>query len=245
MNVIKEEYHKYYSQYLNREMEMLVFGDGGYPVIFFPEAKGRYFSVKDNGFMEAAEHHLNEGKIKIYCPDSIDGESWYNYNIHPGERVKYHINYENMILNDVIGFAKYETGFVKVGVAGCNLGGYHALNLAFKHPDNIDSLITMGGTFNIKQFIMGFYDDNCYFNNPPDYLPGLSDPWYVDKFREMKIIMGIGEMDSSLNENKYISHLLNQKSVNHWFDMHQNAGHELLFWKEKFPQYLDALIKES
>jgi esterase/lipase superfamily enzyme len=36
----------------------------------------------------------------------------------------------------------------------------------------------MGGASNIKRFLDGYYDDNCYFNNPPDYLANLSDKKY-------------------------------------------------------------------
>ncbi len=240
---MQEKYHKFFSQYLNREFELLVFGESGYPVIFFPESKGRYYNAKDKGFIGAAHQLLNERKIKIYCPDSIDGESWYNYSIHPSERVLNHINYENMILHDVIDFARFETDADKVGVTGYNLGGYHALNLAFKHPDVIDAIITMGATFNIKPFIMDYYDDNCYFNNPPDYLPGLTDPWYLDKFREMQIILSVGEYDNYLDENKYISSLLNQKNVFHKFDIYPDTGHEINDWLRIFPNYLEAIKK--
>jgi len=223
-------------------MEMLVFGHSGYPLILFSTAKGRYYETKDFGLVGSAEHLLDSGKIKIYCPDTIDGESWYNYSITPADRVKTYIAYEQMIIYDVIEFAKFETESKKVGVAGCSFGGYHALNIAFKHPNLIDTLISMSGTFDIKQFINGYYDDSCYFNNPPDYLPNLTDPWYVDKIKQMKIILGTGEWDNTLNENKQMSNILNAKGIIHHLNILQGAGHDWKWWCEMFPHYLSKIV---
>ena len=221
---------------------MLVFGHWGYPVVAFPTSKARYYELKDFGLIYSAQHLIDSGKIKIYCPDSIDPESWYNYSIHPADRVKTHIGYENLILNDVIEFAKHETGEKRVAVAGCSFGAYHAANLAFRHPDKVSYVISMGGAFDIKQFIMGYYDDDCYFNNPPDYLPNLNDEWYLSRIKKMGIVLGTGEWDICLDENKNLSNILNAKGIQHWFDVRNGVGHDWHWWREMFPHYL-AQIK--
>ncbi len=239
---MKEEYHKWYTQYLSREFEMLVFGHSGYPIILFPTSKGKYYEGKDFKLIEACSWFIEQGKIKIYCPDSIDADSWYNYSISPADRVKTHNGYENTILNDVIEFAKYETGWNKVGVAGCSFGGYHAANLAFRHPDKVEYLLSLGGSFDIKQFIMGYYDNNCYFNNPPDYLANLKDMWYIKRFKEMGIVLGTGEWDICLQENIRLSNLLNNLGVDHWLDIRKGTGHDWPWWREMMPFYLSQLF---
>jgi esterase/lipase superfamily enzyme len=238
---MQEFYHKWYTQYLSRDFEMLVFGHSGFPVILLPTSKGRYFENKDFGLVGSARQLIESGKIKIYCPDGIDGESWYNYGIHPADRVKTHMAYERVILNDVIEFAKYETGSKTVGVAGCSFGGYHALNIAFRNPDKVSYLFTMGGAYDIKQFIMGWYDDNCYFNNPPDYMSNLNDEWYLTRIRKMGIVLGTGEWDICLEENKRMSGILGAKGISHWLDIRQGTGHDWPWWKEMFPHYLSQI----
>ncbi|MEG8988233.1 alpha/beta hydrolase-fold protein [Ignavibacteria bacterium 4148-Me] len=240
---MKESYHKWHSQYLNRDLEMLVFGSSGYPIILFPPEKGKYFDCKDAGLISSVENFLDNDKIKIYCPDTIDLESWYNFNVNPSERVKKHIIYEKIILNEVIEFAKYETERKVVGVAGCSFGGYHALNLAFRHPDVINSVISMGGFYDIKQFIFGHYDDNCYFNNPFDYMPNLEDNWYLDKIKSMKIFLGVGEWDLAIHENKRMSEILSLKNINHQFDVYSASGHDWQVWKNMFPIYISKIIE--
>lgn len=238
---MQENYHKWYTQYLSKDFEMLVFGHSGYPVILFPTSKGRYFENKDFGLVDSAWQLIDAGKIKIYCPDSIDSQSWYNYSIHPSDRVKTHMAYEKVILNDVIEFAKYETGLKTVGVAGCSFGGYHAMNIAFRNPDKISFLFAMGGAYDIKQFIYGYYDDNCYFNNPPDYMSNLNDDWYLSRIKKMGIILGTGEWDICLDENKRMSEILSSKNINHWLDIRGGVGHDWQWWKEMFPNYLSKI----
>jgi len=238
---MQEHYHKWYTQYLSRDFEMLVFGHSGYPVILFPASKGRYYENKDFGLIDSASQLIDQGKIKIYCPDGIDGESWYNYGIHPADRVKTHLAYERLILNDVIEFAKFETGAPNVCVAGCSFGGYHAANIAFRHPEKVGYLFSMGGAYDIKQFIMGYYDENCYFNNPPDYLPNLTDGWYLDQIKKMGIVLGTGEWDIFLEDNKRLSDILGSKGINHWLDIRGWTRHDWKWWKEMFPAYLSQI----
>lgn len=238
---MKEEYNKWYSNSIESEFEMLVFGSAGFPVIIFPTSGGSFYEAKDRGLINSVKHLIDSERIKIYCPDSINSQSWYNYEIHPADRVKTHNAYENLILNDVIEFAKYDTGYNKVALAGCSFGGYHSANLAFRHPDKIGYLISMGGAFDIKRFIYGYYDDNCYFNNPPDYLTNLDDKWYIRNLCEMGIVFGTGENDFCLSENRRISEILSSKSISHWLDVRFGTGHDWKWWIEMFPEYLSKI----
>ncbi len=239
---MKEDYHKWYNHHLNREFEMLVFGHFGIPLIIFPTARSKYFEAKDMGLISALTNFIEDGKLKVYCPDSYDANSWFNYDIPPQQRAANHIEYENLIINDVLEFARHETESEKVSVAGCAFGAYHAANLAFKHPDKIGSLICLSGIFDIRNHIYGYYDDNCYFNNPPDYLPSLSDSWYINSFKEMKIILGTGENDPSLEANKSLSFMLNRKGVENWLDIWERAESDWSWWRQMFPNYIAKIL---
>jgi len=216
-------------------MEMLVFGSGGQPVILFPTEQGRYFDAKDFGIIGSLENYINEGKVKIYCPDSFDSESWYNYNIQPEERVQRHLAFEKAILNDVIEFAYFDSSATKVGVCGLSFGGYHALNIALKYPVKVNSVIIVGGFFDIKRFIFGYYDDNCYFNNPVDFVPNLNDDWYLEKIKAMKIIFSTGSLDPSKDENIAMNSLFNSKQIKSILDLHQDYGHDWHWWRDMIP----------
>ena len=66
-------YYKEWSAVLDREMEFKVYGHGGVPVLALPARGGRFYDWENNGMPDAAARLLHEGKIQLFCADSIDG----------------------------------------------------------------------------------------------------------------------------------------------------------------------------
>ncbi|MEO7768467.1 MAG: alpha/beta hydrolase-fold protein, partial [Ferruginibacter sp.] len=133
-NPIKREYKKWFSPYLNREMELLIFGEGGSPVILFPTRTARFYDYEDWGVIEAMEEKISSGKIQVYCVDSIDHESFYCKNITPSDRIGRHLQFEKYLLYELLPFIRGQNNHPDIVSAGCSLGAYHAVNLAFRHP---------------------------------------------------------------------------------------------------------------
>lgn len=234
---MQEQYFKWYSTVLGRETEMLVYGDRGYPIITFPTSMGRYFQNRDFKLIESVAWYVDNGYVKIYCVDSIDEESWYNKNVSPNIRALNHLVYDRFIHDEIFVRAQQETGHHKVAVAGCSFGGYHATNFAFRYPEKVGYLFSMSAAFDIKPQMDGHYDDNVYYNNPPDYLPGLENP----ALHEMGIVLGAGEHDICLEANKQLSEILNKKGIAHWLDIRMGAVHDWPIWREMFPHYLSQM----
>jgi esterase/lipase superfamily enzyme len=106
---MNERYIKWFTPYLSRDFEMLVFGDGrGLPLVLFPTSFGRHSQNKDFGVIDAIGSYIDNGKVTVYCPDSIDLDSFYNKAIHPADRMRTHNAYENVIVGDVFDFARRE-----------------------------------------------------------------------------------------------------------------------------------------
>src|SRR5688572_3137618 len=219
------------------DIEMLVFGDRGYPVILFPTSMGRYYENKDFKLTDSASWFVDQGLVKIYCIDSVDRYSRYNKSAHPAERVKNHIHYDNMLYHELAPWAMHETGHGKVCVAGCSFGGYHAVNFAFKHPDRVSHVFSMSGAFDIKDQLDGFYNDDVYYNNPMDFVQNASDPaiW------QMKIILGTSDWDICKDANIQFSEILKRKNIPHWLDMKMWAEHDWPIWRQMFPHYLSLI----
>ncbi len=234
---MQEDYLKWYSPTLSMDFEMLRFGHRGYPVIVFPSTMGRYHESKDFKLIESAKWFIDEGLIQIFCPDSIDKHSWYNKGVHPAKRVENHIWYDQMVKDEIVEKIRWNTGVGKVVVSGASFGGYHAANFAFRHPDLVSHLFTMSGAFDIKTFLDGFYNDNVYFNNPVDYLPGLEN----DHLYKLKIILGTSDWDICKDANLKLSGILKQKGIDHWLDLRPERKHDWPTWREMFPHYLSTI----
>lgn len=221
-------------------MEILVFGHGGIPVLVFPTSMGRFFEYEDRGMVGALSDQIISGNIQLYCVDSVDVESWYNGGAHPRWRVIRHLQYEQYITNEAIPFMKSRNRSQKLYVTGCSFGGYHAVNLTLRHPDIINSCISLGGAFDIKPFLHGYYDDDVYFNNPMDFLPNLSNDWYLNHYRTKSgFILATGEWDMCLDANLKLSAALNDKGVKHWLDVWgDHTEHDWPWWQLMIRKYL-------
>ena len=236
---MKEQYVKWYSQELSRDFEMLVFGESGFPVVLFPTSMGSYRENKDFKLIDSAQWFIDNGLIRIYCPDSVDKLSWYNKAIRPEGRVWNHICYDQMLAKELMPRIMYENQVSKVAVAGCSFGGYHSANFAFRHPEMVAHLFSMSGAFDIKSHLDGFYNDQVYFNNPPDFLPQSNNP----ELWNMNIILGTSEWDICRVANEEMSALLKRKNIKHWLDMRGWVKHDWPVWREMFPHYLSTIVK--
>jgi len=230
---MNREYHKGYSQELRRDMELLVFGHGGMPLLVFPTSMGRYFDYEDRGMIGTLAPKIENGGLQVFCADSVDAESWYNKGVHPRQRVLRHMQYERYLLNELLPFIRATNSNSQLAVTGCSFGGYHAMNFSLRRPDLVNYCVSIGGAFDIHQFLNGYYDEDCYFNCPPDFLSNMSDDWYLNWYRRMKIVLATGETDICRDENIRLSHILNSKAVPHVLDVWgNNAGHDWPWWQQ-------------
>src|SRR5581483_5236788 len=200
-------------------MELLAYGHAGLPVLVFPSSQGRFFEYEDRQMIHAIWQKIEWGHVQMFCVDSIDSESWYNRHIHPHERVMRHNAYESYLIQEVLPLMKGVNGAQQICTTGCSLGAYHAFNFAMRHPDVTSACVSMSGCFEMKSFMDGYYDNDFYLNNPADYLPNLSDPWFLDRYRSMRIVLGAGDHDICLGENFRIAEILGQKGIPHWLDV--------------------------
>ena len=237
---MNREYHHWQSPSLGREMEMLVFGHGGSPMIVFPTSQGRFFDYEDRGMVRAIEGPIERGRVQLFCVDSVDSESWYNYSAPPRARVARHMAYEAYILKEVLPFVAARSHDGPLTVTGCSFGGYHAVNLTLRHPESVARCISLGGAFDIKQFIVGYYDDDCYFNNPVDYLPNISDQWLLEMYRQNAfLILATGEHDICLSDNLRLSRILQAKQVRHQLDVWgEGTGHDWPWWQRMIAKFV-------
>jgi esterase/lipase superfamily enzyme len=231
------EYHHWVSPHLGRSMETLVFGDGGAPVVVFPTTMGRFYQYEDFGMVAALAAKIDAGYIQLFCPDSVDAESWYNKAVPPRQRVQRHLDYERYILDEYIPFIRRRNPGPLI-VTGTSFGAYHAVNTAFRHPDLFVKLVALSGRYDVKGFLNGYYDDDVYFNCPTDFLPGLTDPTYLNPMRRMQIVLLAGEHDLALASTRFVSETLTAKGVVNELAIWWGQTHDWPLWREAIVHYL-------
>ena len=236
---MRPAYHKWFSPALGREMEMLVFGHDGLPVVVFPTSRGRFFEFEDRGMVSAVCEKLEYGRLQLYCVDSVDGESWYNRSVPPRWRIARHMQYEGYVMQEVLPLIRRQNKNPELAAAGCSFGGYHAMNISLRHPDVFTAMLSMGGAFDTSSFLNGYYDDDAYFNIPMHYLPNMNDPWYLDRYRRNKYVLATGVHDQCWNDNERMAQIFREKNIPCRLDVWgDNTGHDWPWWQRMLQTYL-------
>jgi esterase/lipase superfamily enzyme len=217
-------YHSWISSALNRQMEMLVFGHGGMPVFVFPTSMGSFFEYEDRGMVAALGDKIDAGGLRLFCVQTVDSESFYA-DRPPRDRLVRYLQWERCLLDEMVPFARHVSEHGTFGATGCSFGAYHALTMALRHPDVFTSCITMGGAFDLTRFLDGYYDQDAYLLSPPHFLPGLTDPWYLEKYRRNKWVLVTGEADICRASTEQAAGLLAAKSIPHSLHVWGHGSH--------------------
>ena len=155
MNV---EYHHFWSSNLNQEMEFKLYGHAGKPILVFPAQGGRFYEFEDFGMVEAASWFLEQGKIRLVTPESLDFQTWANWNAHPADRARRHEDYDRYICGELVPFVKkHFDSDEKWLTTGVSMGGYHCANFFFRHPDLFDGTIVL--KFGLECQAIGKFED--------------------------------------------------------------------------------------
>jgi esterase/lipase superfamily enzyme len=210
---MRRDYHRWFAQALGRDMEILTFGHAGQPLIVFPTSNGAFYEYEDRGMVEAIADKIEAGAVQLCCVSTVDAESFYAGGIGPRARIDRYLAYEHYLMTDVVSFVQQGSGWSTLGVTGCDFGAYHALTMALRHPDRLTTCITMGGMFDITRFLDGYGDLDSYLLSPAQFLPNLSDPWYLDRFRANKWVLATGEHDVWRGDTEEAARLLAAKGT--------------------------------
>jgi esterase/lipase superfamily enzyme len=220
-------------------MELLVFGHAGLPVLAFPTSCGRFFEYEDRGMIDTLKGRIDAGQLQIFSVDSVDAESWYNKRVAPRWRIARHMQYEDYLIHEVVPLIRQKNQNSHLLSLGCSFGGYHAVNIALRHPDIFTGILSMSGAFDLSNFLHGYYDQDCYFNLPTHYLPNLTDPWFLSRYSRNTCILATGWDDQCLNQNQNLDRILSDRWIPHEFHIWDSSNsHDWPTWLRMAQKYL-------
>jgi len=242
---MNREYHKWFSNSLGRDMELLIFGHAGRAVLFFPTRMARFYDYENWGIVDALKAQISRGELQLFCIDSIDGESFYNKHVHPEVRMARHLQYERYLIQEVLPLIQLKNPGGYVETAGCSMGAYHAVNLAMKYPWLFKKAVGISGRYDLTESPYGFRDlldghrnDDVYFNMPAQYLSNLNDPSLLAAVRGLELILAIGETDPFFLSNMEFKEMLWRKNIANQCYVWSSNAHKPRYWRQMVPLYL-------
>jgi len=235
----------WHSPRLGKWMGISVYGHYGSPIVVFPTSGGDENEYAGQGMIDALASHIDSGRVKFYCINSMNNESWYNKQAHPRHRSYVQGMYDAYVADELVPFIydHCRTPGIGITTTGASFGAYHAANTLFRHPSVFRRCLALSGVYDIRKFMDGDYDDNFYYNNPVDYLANLHDSWYLHHLgqNDIRLATGTGPYEDT-GPTYQLSEVLSRKGIPHTVDnWGADGGHDWPYWKNMMNNYLARL----
>ncbi|MCB9135795.1 MAG: esterase family protein [Anaerolineales bacterium] len=232
------DYRKWHSPALHREMELLIFGHAGARVLVFPTSKGKFYEWEDRKMIETLGHALENGFIQLYCVDSVDAESWYNWGVHPGYRGWRQTEYENYLIYEVLPLSWQLNPNPFLITTGASFGAYHAVDFALRHPELVGRVLGMNGFYNVENWTDGYQEGEVYYHSPCLYLKNEWDGHRLDQLRKIDIILTTAWDDPIRYSTDALSQTLWDKNIWHAKRVWDGWAHDWPWWQRQIHMYL-------
>jgi esterase/lipase superfamily enzyme len=150
--------------------------------------------------VDAVRWLIDAGRIKLYCVDSLDGETWADLGIPLEERARRHEVYHRWLLEQVVPWIDDDTGGdAELITTGCSLGAYHAVQFALQRADLAPLAIGLSGNYDPSTWrAWGETGDAACFANPTHYVPNLHGDHlaWLQSRRSLLLVVGQGAWET-------------------------------------------------
>jgi len=232
---------------LNTEMPLVAYGHAGPPLLMFPTAAADYLEYERFYLVDAIKAFIEQGKLRAYSINSVNRYSLLNEQMPAPLKAELLARYDRYLTDEVLPLIRNECGNdARPLTTGASLGAFLSVNAYFKHPDLFGGVIAMSGSYDIRSYLQGYYDDNVYFNNPVDYLSNLNDDYYLPILRKANAIVllsGQGAYEAP-ERSRALSDILHSKGIPHTLDLWgPDVNHDWPWWRKMLPHTLGRLLQ--
>ncbi|WP_132054262.1 esterase family protein [Pseudocnuella soli] len=232
----------WYSPNLQQEMPIAMYGHYGFSLLLLPTAAADFLEYERFGLMDAIAPAVDAGKVKVFSINSINNQSWMNYEMDPHHKAIRHQQFNQYVFDEVVPHLKRQTSNdTPIIVCGASFGALHSMNLFLKRPDLIDGIIGLSGVYDLTEYSRGFFSDDVYFNSPQHYLPNLTDHGILEQIRRSQhihLFSGSGPYEAPDAARRF-AHLLYSKGINYELDIWgAEWPHDWNTWRAVLPHYL-------
>jgi esterase/lipase superfamily enzyme len=236
---VLRHYGKLESAALGRPMEHLVFGHAGAPVLVFPTSKGRFYQWEDFGMIRVLRHHLERGWLQLFCVDSIDELSWYNFEDHQRIQLDWHLVYEQYLIEEFLPYLRAVNATPFLILTGASFGAFHAVNFALRYPSLVQRVVAMSGDYRSQKYVEGYFDEDVLANSPLDYLPELTLETLNPDIRGVEFRLASGRWDFCLEPTCSLAQQLERLGVPQQCHVWDHPGvHDWPLWRHQVLHYL-------
>jgi esterase/lipase superfamily enzyme len=236
----------WHSPALGLDMPLAAYGDRGHPLVLFPTAAADYLECERFFLIKAIEPAIMAGRIRVVSIGSINRIGWMDRSLPVKEQGRRQALYSRYVEEELVPWVRHWVGdpAVRLATSGASFGAFHAANAFFRRPDLFGALIAMSGFYDLgPDYLRGYSDDNCYYNNPAWYLPNLGGRYYdlLKNASQIAIVTGQGAFEAP-DCSRTLSRILGEKQIPHALDIWgHDVDHDWPWWRKMLPHYVDKL----
>ena len=246
---MKREYYSNHSDVLDKDMSMIVYGEGGYPVIAFQAQDAKSNNFEDFGMIDALAPFIEEGRIQVFSVDNNDEESWSDQGGDNGARAWRQEEYFRFVTDELLPRVhSWNNSDLRPLAVGCSIGATHAALAVFRRPDLFQGCIALSGVYGTSFFFGDWMDENLYNNDLPAFLGNMpADHPYVDLYNQRQLVfcVGQGAWEEGIDDLRRIDDELSRLGVNHWCDFWgTDVNHDWPWWRKQMPYFMSEVLSD-
>ncbi len=244
----REEF-SHWSRMLDREMHIVIYGQSGMPILFFPTQNGMCHQIEEFGMIDQISDYIESGVIQVFVVDTVDTESW---SLREGDKVWRAARQEQYylyIVEEAVPFIRSRNSR-PAALAGCSMGANHTLITFLRRPDLFSGMVAMSGVYDSDFFFDGWMNSTLYDNSPERFLPNMSsDHFYISQYNEREMILCCGQgawEEDSQRTLRHLERVFREKGIHAWCDFWgYDVNHDWPWWFKQIRYFLPFLLEKQ
>ena len=246
---MKREFYSQHSEVLGENMSMIVYGEGGYPVIAFQAQDAKSNNFEDFGMIDVLAPFIDEGRIQVFSVDNLDEESWSDQGGDNAARAARQEDYFRFVTDELIPRVHaWNNSDLRPIAVGCSMGATHAAIAALRRPDLFQGCIALSGVYRTSFFFGDWMDENLYNNDVCAFLSNMpEDHPYVDLYNQRQLVMCVGQgaWEEGVDDLRFIDGQLDRLGVKHWCDFWgYDVNHDWPWWRKQMPYFMAEVLSD-
>ncbi len=223
------------------------------PGLALPARGGRFYDWENNGMPEAAARLLHEGKIQLFCADSIDAESLLAGHETPRRRAEMQEKYFVYLTAELAPrIAALNAPEAKkpplIWCAGVDTGAYQAVQCRLRRPGVFAGAVGLSGLYDMGRFLGGCEDDLVLRSSPLAALRknGICNKNLLAKAEENALLLCVGQggyEGDALADTQALADTLKETGLPcHLEVWGGDVSHDWYWWGKEFGMFAERLF---
>jgi len=243
MTKLKTSWH---SDRLDKEVNVIRWGETGVPVLFFPTAAADAEECERFHMVSSLKDLLTAGRIKLYSVDSVAGSAWLKEDNSSGAAAHVQNCFDAFIYHELVPAIRSDCRDPEIEIiaTGPSIGAFNAVAAVCRHPDAFSTAICMSGTYDLSKFLEGPVTREYHDSSPLHFVPDMAEGHWMNRLRERFILIthGQGRWEEPAQSWR-IAEVLGARGIPNRVDAWgEEWDHDWPTWRVMLPKYLDELV---